>query len=69
MHMAPVVIHEITIVGSRCGPFSPALAAMAAARVDPTPLIQATYALRDGLLAFEHAQQPGTLKVLLDMRS
>ncbi len=69
MQMAPLVIHEITVVGSRCGPFVPALSAMAAARLDPTPLIQATYALRDGLLAFEHAQQPGTLKVLLDMRS
>jgi threonine dehydrogenase-like Zn-dependent dehydrogenase len=69
LQMAPLVIHELTVVGSRCGPFPPALAAMAAARLDPTPLISATYALRDGLLAFEHAQQPGVLKVLLDMRS
>lgn len=64
--MAPVVIDELTIVGSRCGPFAPALRAMAARRVDPSGLIDATVGLSEGLDAFAAAQRPGVLKVLVD---
>lgn len=67
--MAPLVINELTLVGSRCGPFPPALAAHAARRIDVSPLIQARYPLRDGLAALEEAARPGVLKVLLDMRN
>ena len=62
-----VVVDEITLVGSRCGPFPKALALLAGARVEVSPLVQARYPLDQALAAFEHAQRPGTLKVLLDM--
>lgn len=67
--MAPLVIDELTLVGSRCGPFAPALAAHASRRIDVSPLIQARYPLRDGPAAFAEAARPGVLKVLLDMRA
>lgn len=63
--MAPVVIDELTIVGSRCGPFGPAVTALASGAVNPAPLISATFGLEYGLRALEHAREPGVLKVLL----
>lgn len=65
VHLAPLVIHEITVVGSRCGSFPPAIAALAARRVDVEPLISARLPLRDAERALEIAAQPGILKVLL----
>ncbi len=65
LNLAPLVINEVTVVGSRCGPFGPAIRALASGAVDPRPMISASYRLRDGLAAFEHAVQPGVLKVLL----
>lgn len=65
---APVVIDELTIVGSRCGPFAPAVEALTSGRVDPSGMVDAVYPLRDAERALEHAQEPGVLKVLLDMR-
>ncbi len=62
-----LVVDEIRLVGSRCGPFAPALALMAAGRVDVTPLIAARYPLARGEEAFRRAATPGTLKVLLEM--
>lgn len=62
---APIVIHELTMLGSRCGPFAPALRAMANRRIDPTPLLHERFALKDALQAFERASAPGVLKVLL----
>jgi alcohol dehydrogenase len=61
----PIVVKEITIIGSRCGPFSPALALLRSGSVDPRPLISRVFALKDAREAFHHAQQPGVLKVLL----
>ncbi len=61
-----LVVDEITLVGSRCGPFAPALRLLADGAVDVAPLIDATYPLGDGLAAFEHAARRGTLKVLLE---
>lgn len=61
-----VVVHELTLVGSRCGPFPKALALLAAGTVDVMPLVAARYPLDRALDAFEHAQRPGTLKVLLE---
>ena len=60
-----LVIDEIELVGSRCGPFEPALEALADGIVDPTPLIDDRYPLEDAVEAFAHAARPGTLKVLL----
>jgi threonine dehydrogenase-like Zn-dependent dehydrogenase len=66
-NFSAVVVDELTLVGSRCGPFSPALTLLANRLVDPTPLIQARYRLEDGLAAFDQAASPGVLKVLLEM--
>jgi alcohol dehydrogenase len=63
--MSALVVDEITLVGSRCGPFAPALRLLESGLVDPTPLISARYALSDGEAAFAHAVEPGVLKVLL----
>jgi threonine dehydrogenase-like Zn-dependent dehydrogenase len=62
-----LVVDEITLVGSRCGPFAPALELLRTGQVDVQPLIHAHYPLFDGLAAFEQAQQRGVLKVLLDV--
>jgi len=64
--MAPFVVDEITLVGSRCGPFAPALAMLARGAVDPRPLVEARYPLVDAVAAFAHAARPGTLKILVD---
>ncbi|AFY48347.1 theronine dehydrogenase-like Zn-dependent dehydrogenase [Nostoc sp. PCC 7524] len=62
-----LVVDEITLIGSRCGPFPAALDLLAAQKVDVKPLIHASYPLHDGLEAFKQAQRRGTLKVLLEM--
>jgi len=65
LSLAPLVINEVTVVGSRCGLFPPAVAALAAGSVAVTPLIDATYPLADGIAAVAHAARPGVRKVLL----
>jgi threonine dehydrogenase-like Zn-dependent dehydrogenase len=60
-----IVVNEINIIGSRCGPFEPALRLMESGQVDPTVLIDSEFALGDALKAFEHAAESGVLKVLL----
>jgi threonine dehydrogenase-like Zn-dependent dehydrogenase len=61
----PIVVKEITVVGSRCGPFARAIALLRSGRVDPTPLISRTFALEDAPVAIVHAQERGVMKVLL----
>jgi threonine dehydrogenase-like Zn-dependent dehydrogenase len=63
--LAPIVINEINVIGSRCGPFPAALEALAAHRIAVTPLIEKVYALRDGVAAAAHAAQAGARKILL----
>ncbi len=58
-----LVVDEITLIGSRCGPFAPTL--LAQEQVNVKPLIHAHYPLTQGLAAFERAQTKGVLKVLL----
>ncbi len=65
LSLAPLVIDEVTVVGSRCGPFAPALAALAARRVSVAPLVEGVYPLAEGPAAVEHAARSGALKVLL----
>jgi len=65
---AAVVVNELTLVGSRCGPFEKALALLAQDRVDVRSLVQARFPLERALEAFDAAQRPGMLKVLLEMQ-
>lgn len=65
LHLAPIVIDEIRVQGSRCGPFGPALRALSRKLVNVHSLISACYALDEGPVAFKHAEQKGMLKVLL----
>ena len=64
---APFVIDEVTLVGSRCGPFDRALAALERGEVDVKPLISERYDLTKGLEALERAQSKSVLKVLLNV--
>jgi alcohol dehydrogenase len=61
----PTVVKELTIVGSRCGPFDKAIALLRSGRVDPRPLITRTFSLREAAAAIRFARQPGVMKVLL----
>jgi alcohol dehydrogenase len=61
----PIVVKEITVVGSRCGPFAKAIALLRSGKVDPTPLISRTFALKDAAKAIGYAQERGVIKVLL----
>ena len=61
----PIVVKEITVVGSRCGPFAKAIALLRSGKVDPTPLISRTFPLQDAPQAIVYAQKHGVMKVLL----
>ena len=63
--LSQLVVDEITIIGSRCGPFAPALAALASGAIDPRPLIHAEYSLDEAAEAIAHANAKGVLKVLI----
>jgi threonine dehydrogenase-like Zn-dependent dehydrogenase len=65
LDLASVVINEVTVVGSRCGSFAPALRALAANSVDVLSLISARRPLTQAAEALQLAARPGTLKVLL----
>jgi threonine dehydrogenase-like Zn-dependent dehydrogenase len=65
LDLSAIVVDEITIVGSRCGPFAPALAALASGAVVVAPLVEARLPLADAVDAVARAGSPGTLKVLL----
>jgi threonine dehydrogenase-like Zn-dependent dehydrogenase len=62
-----LVVDEITLIGSRCGPFDKAIAALSDNRLDVMPLIHAHYPLDDAIAAFDRAQTRGVLKVLLEI--
>jgi threonine dehydrogenase-like Zn-dependent dehydrogenase len=65
---AALVVPEVRLVGSRCGPFAAALRLLRDGRIDPRPLIDRTFPLSRGLEALAWAQSPGVLKVLVDCR-
>lgn len=67
LDISSIVVDEITLIGSRCGPFSKALKLLVENKIKVDNLIQAKYPLNEGLAAFKHAQQRGVLKVLLEM--
>jgi threonine dehydrogenase-like Zn-dependent dehydrogenase len=65
LNFSSIVVDEINIIGSRCGPFAPALRLMESRQVDPTVLIADEFKLEDALKAFERAAETGVLKVLV----
>jgi len=60
-----IVVKEITMVGSRCGPFPKAIALLRSGKVDPTPLITRTFPLAEAPKAIQFAQKKGVMKILL----
>ena len=67
LNLAPLVIDEINVVGSRCGPFREAIRALAEKRIDVASLIHRRMRLDQGVEAMELAARPGVLKVILTM--
>lgn len=65
LDLTKVVVAELTLIGSRCGPFAPALRLLSGNLVDVITLIDAEYALKDGIAAMSHAAEPGVRKILL----
>ena len=61
----PIVVKEITVVGSRCGPFAKAIVLLRSGKIDPTPLITRTFPLLDAPAAIAFAQKSGVMKVVL----
>jgi alcohol dehydrogenase len=61
----PIVVKELTVMGSRCGPFPAALALLRAGRVDPRPLVSRVFPLQAAAEAIRYAQARGVMKLLL----
>jgi threonine dehydrogenase-like Zn-dependent dehydrogenase len=66
MNLAPIVINEITLIGSRCGPFMPAINALQKGLIDVKPLITGIYPFSMAGDAFRTAMQGDSLKVIID---
>lgn len=66
LDVASIVVDEVTLVGSRCGPLLRALESLARGAVDPRALVEERHLLADGVAAFERAARPGALKVLVE---
>ncbi len=67
LSLAPIVIDEVRVVGSRCGPFGDAIAGLQSGRVRVLSLISARFALEDAIEALQLADSQPVLKVLLDV--
>ncbi|MGB7157632.1 MAG: alcohol dehydrogenase catalytic domain-containing protein [Tepidisphaeraceae bacterium] len=67
LNLAPLVIDEINVIGSRCGPFREAIRALAEKQVDVASLITRRMKIEQGVEAMELAGRPGVLKVILTM--
>jgi threonine dehydrogenase-like Zn-dependent dehydrogenase len=68
INLAPLVIDEITLIGSRCGAFEPAIQALAQKQIDVKPLISGIYTVREAEEAFEAAMKKENLKIIIDFR-
>ena len=66
-NLAPIVIDEIRVQGSRCGQFPPALRMLQSGKIDLTPLISGIYSIDDAIEGFEKNKEKDTLKILLKM--
>ncbi len=67
LNLAPIVIDEITVLGSRCGQFAPALRLLKNNRIDFTPFISGVYSIDDALEAFEANKAKENLKILIKL--
>jgi threonine dehydrogenase-like Zn-dependent dehydrogenase len=67
LDLSPVVVDEITLLGSRCGAFAPALEALERGEVTVDAMIHARFPLEEGVAALRRAAEPGVLKVLLEV--
>ena len=67
MAFAPIVIDEVRVIGSRCGPFSDAIAGLEAGRIQVEPLISGRFPLDKGVEAIHHTAQNPVLKILIDI--
>ena len=65
METWPMVVKELTVIGSRCGPFPRAMALLRSGQVRPAPLITRTFPMSEAPTAMRFAQKPGVMKVLL----
>jgi threonine dehydrogenase-like Zn-dependent dehydrogenase len=65
--MSPIVVKELTVVGSRCGPFDRAIEALESGWIAVDSLIDARFPLERGVEAVKRAASPGTMKVLIDI--
>ena len=68
MNLTPVVIDEIKVIGSRCGPFEPALRAISRKLIDVKPLISGIFTFDEAKIAFYKAKEKDTLKIMIDFR-
>jgi threonine dehydrogenase-like Zn-dependent dehydrogenase len=66
MNLSPVVVDEITVIGSRCGPFEPALEALSEKRIDVKPIISGIVPFERAGEAFEKVRNKNSLKVIID---
>lgn len=64
-----LVVNEINVVGSRCGPMEKAVELIASEKIDPSTLIDARVSIEEGVAALRRAEEPGTLKVLVEFAS
>lgn len=67
-NFAPVVVDEITIVGSRCGQFAPALRLLESGRIDVKPLISDIFELDESIAAFERNKEKSSIKVIVKVK-
>lgn len=67
LDLSAPVVNEVRIVGSRCGPFRPALESLSLGTIEVLPMISEQYSLRDGVRAIERAAASGVMKVLIHM--
>lgn len=67
VNLTKIVVDEVSLIGSRCGPFEPAIRLLANRQVDVEAMLQARYPLAEGVKAFEHAARRGTLKIIVAM--
>lgn len=67
INLTPAVVNEVTIIGSRCGPFGQAISLLGQKKIEVLTMISKQFPISQGLEAFEYARTPGVLKVLLNV--